>query len=299
MMERIKEKPKNNPLIIAHRGASAYAPENTPAAFEKAIEQGADYFELDIQLTLDGALAVFHDRDISRFAIKHVAVARMRMADMRQLDVGSWFSPEYADQRVITLEEAFDLASGRIGVYVELKSAVDETPLIPDVLEVIADAKTLSSRDWRYLYDAAYRLSAESIVMARRTIDIIRKYSSQCSIVAQAFSPIIALVFIHEAPDIRFEFLGMDLEEPPNIWRDYVHFGEKIGVAGFNVNKESLDEGRLAYFHDHGFTSSVWVVDEPEHILRFAAMGADGLISNKPDLCIHLVRERTRSVGSL
>jgi glycerophosphoryl diester phosphodiesterase len=278
--------PRRRPSIIAHRGASAYAPENTMAAFQKAIEIGADYFELDVQLTLDGTLAVFHDRDISRFAIKHVPVVEMRMSDMRRLDIGSWFASEFADQRVISLEQALELAQGKIGVYVELKSAVDETPRIPDMLEVIADVDVLSSRDWQYLYEAAYRISADSVVMARRAIDVIRSYSDRCRIVAQAFSPIIAAIFLREAPDIRFEFLGMDLSEPPNIWRDFIHFGEKTGVAGFNVNKESLDETRFRRFRNGGYSCAIWVVDEPEDILHLAAMGVDALISNKPDVCL-------------
>lgn len=279
------------PAVIAHRGASAYAPENTIASFQKAVEMKADFFELDVQLTRDGTLAVFHDRDVSRFAIKHVSVVDMLMSDMRKLDVGSWFAPEYSDQRVISLEQALELAGGDIGVYVELKSAVDETPRIPDMLEVIVDADTLTTRDWQYLYDAAYRISAESIIMARRAIDVIRPYADRVRVVAQAFSPIIALIFLREAPDIRFEFLGMDLEEPPNIWRDYVLFGEKTGVAGFNVNKESLDEPRFRRFRDGGFSCAVWVVDEPEDMRRLAGMGVDALISNRPDVCVSTLEE--------
>ena len=276
----------HRPAVIAHRGASAYAPENTLASFQLARDMGADYFELDVQLTRDGALAVFHDRDISRFCIKHVSVVDMLMSDMRKIDVGSWFSPEFADQRVVDLEQALEMADTKTGVYIELKSAVDETPRIPDMLEVIAETHALTDRDWQYLYEAAYRIGAESVIMARRAIDVIRPHMDRCRIVAQAFSPIIGLVFIREAPDIPFEFLGMDLPEPPNIWRDYVHFGEKVGVGGFNINKESLDESRFRRFHEGGFRCAVWVVDEPEDMRRFAAMGVNGLITNKPDLCL-------------
>lgn len=289
--------PKQRPAVIAHRGASAYAPENTLAAFQKAIDMQADYFELDVQLTRDGALAVFHDRDVSRFCVKHVSVVNMLMNDMRQIDVGSWFAPEFSDQRVVALEQALELARQDIGVYVELKSAVDETPRIPDMLEVIFEAKSLTSRDWQYLYDAAYRISADSIIMARRAIDVMRPYLDRCRVVAQAFSPIIALVFLREAPDIRFEFLGMDLPEPPNIWRDYVLFGEKTGVAGFNINKESLDEPRLRRFKDGGRGCAIWVVDEPEDMRRIAGMGVDALITNKPDVCLRTLTEPASEVA--
>jgi len=286
MSETIASFPRKRPAVIAHRGASAYAPENTLASFQKAIDMKADYFELDVQLTRDGSLAVFHDREISRFSVKRTSVVDMSMIDMRKLDVGSWFGPEFADQRVICLEEALELADDKIGVYVELKSAVDETPRIPDMLEVILEQDALTALDWQYLYDAAYRIGAESIIMARRAIDVIRPYADRVRIVAQAFSPIIALVFLREAPDIRFEFLGMDLEEPPNIWRDFVLFGEKTGVAGFNVNKESLDEARFKRFRDGGYSCAIWVVDEPEDMRRLADLGVNALISNKPDVCL-------------
>ncbi|HQB01654.1 MAG TPA: glycerophosphodiester phosphodiesterase family protein [Candidatus Hydrogenedentes bacterium] len=280
-----RQKPFIRPQIIAHRGASAYAPENTRSAFLKAIELGADWFELDVQLTRDGAMAVFHDRDVSRFAVKHIPIYDLTMSDLRSLDVGSWFSEEYAHERVITLEEALELASGKIGVYIELKSTVDETPRIPDMLEVVFQSKSLSAWDWRYLFDAGHRISADSMVLAQRAIDLVRKYRDQCRMVVQAFSPVIAMVFRKEAPDIPFEFLGMDLPEPPNIWRDFVLFGEKIDVEGFNVCRTSLTEERFLYFQEKKKRCAVWVVDEPEEIRQFTAMGVHGLISNKPDIC--------------
>ena len=283
--------PKKRPLVIAHRGASDAAPENTRAAFLLAKDMGADYFELDVQLTKDGVLAVFHDRDVSRFCIKHVPVVHMTMSDMRTIDVGSWFAPEFADERVISLEEALDLADQRTGVYVEIKSAVDETPLIPDMLEIIVGRKSLTRWDWKYLYDAALRLSADSIVMAHRAIDVIRPYLNKCPIVVQAFSPVIALIFMREAPDIRFEFLGMDLPEPPNIWRDFVLYGNALNVAGFNINLGSFDEARLSHFRDYGRTCAIWVVDETEAMLQLAAAGVDGIITNKPDLCLQTLTD--------
>lgn len=273
------------PSIIAHRGASAYAPENTLAAFEKAIEMGADWIELDCRLTRDGCLAVFHDNDTFRFNYGHVPVSELSMKDLRQVDVGSWFAPEFSNERVARLEEVLELASGRVGVYIEIKSAVDETPRIPDMLEVIADANALSSWQWRLLLEAANRISADSVVMAQQVIETMRVWQDRCPMVAQAFSPIMAAVFRRHAPELRFEFLGMDLEEPPNIWRDYIAYGAHIGVHGFNANKESLTEERVRRFHEMGRSCAVWVVDEPEHIRQFAGYAVDAIISNKPDLC--------------
>lgn len=276
----------NRKSVIAHRGASAVAPENTRAAYEKAIEFGADYFELDCRLTREGKLAVVHDPDISRISAKNTSIVEMRMQDLRLLDIGSWFAPEFSKERMLTLEEAFELAGSRIGVYVEIKSAADETPLIPNMLEVVEHTDTPSDSDWFRLMEAAYRLSADSVVTARVVINTIRAYNDKCRIVAQSFSPIIATVFRWEAPDLRFEFLGMDLPEPPNIWRHYVEYGKRIGVAGYNFNKESMTAERVAAFHELGATCAVWVVDEPEDIQACVHCNVDAIITNKPDRCI-------------
>ncbi len=96
---------------------------------------------------------------------------------------------------------------------------------------------------------------------------------------------------MREAPDIRFEFLGMDLPEPPNIWRDFVLYGNALNVAGFNINLGSFDEARLSHFRDYGRTCAIWVVDETEAMLQLAAAGVDGIITNKPDLCLQTLTE--------
>ncbi len=297
MTQSLPQKDNARPSVIAHRGASAYAPENTMAAFEKAIEMGADWLELDCRLTRDGCLAVFHDIDTFRFNYQQVPLSEMLMKELRQVDVGSWYSPEFANERISRLEDVLELASGRIGVYIEIKSAVDETPRIPDMLEVVAHTAALSSFDWKLLLDAADRISADSVVMALKVIETMRAWQDRCQTVAQAFSPIMATVFRHHAPELRFEFLGMDLEEPPNIWRDYVAFGKRIGVHGFNTNKESLSEERLRHFHDTGHRCAVWVVDEPEHIRQFAGYGVDAIISNKPDVCLETLTEIRTDAG--
>ncbi|HDP34584.1 MAG TPA: hypothetical protein ENN29_05685 [Candidatus Hydrogenedentes bacterium] len=274
-----------HPAVIAHRGASAVAPENTLAAFRRAIDMGADWLELDCRLTRDGKLAVIHDPDISRMSARNTPIVQMRMRDLRLLDAGSWFAPAFSDERVSTLEDVLLLAGSQIGVYIEIKSAVDETPRIPDMLEVVEHKKNLTQKDWSMLMEAAYRLSADSVVTARVVINAIRACGGACQIVSQAFSPIIATVFRREAPSLRFEFLGMDLPDPPNIWRHYVEYGRRIGVHGFNINKESMTEERVRQFHDMGATCAVWVVDEPEHIEACVRCNVDAIITNKPDLC--------------
>ena len=95
--------PKGSVDVIAHRGASAYAPENTLAAFHLASEMNADWFELDCTLTQDGEIIVIHDDTIDRTTPAEGRVADLALAELKALDAGSWRDPEFADERLPTL----------------------------------------------------------------------------------------------------------------------------------------------------------------------------------------------------
>jgi glycerophosphoryl diester phosphodiesterase len=107
--------------VTAHRGHSLAAPENTLSAVRKAIDSGADYAEVDVQQTADGVVVVLHDSDLKRVAGVPRRVAELTHDEVRKLDVGSWFGPAFAGERVPTLAEVIDLARGRIKLNIELK----------------------------------------------------------------------------------------------------------------------------------------------------------------------------------
>ncbi len=107
--------------IIAHRGASAVAPENTLSAFKKAIAEGADWIELDVQENADGVVVVAHDNDFMKVARRNLKVWDATNEQLKDLDIGSWFGQEFSDQRVPTLKQALELAKGHLGVMIELK----------------------------------------------------------------------------------------------------------------------------------------------------------------------------------
>ncbi len=142
--------PDHKPLLVAHRGASGYAPEHTLAAYGLAIEQGADFVEQDLQLTKDGQFVCLHDPDLGRTTnVAEVFADRaterdpeetgqphrgyytidFTLAEIKRLDAGSWFNranafaarPDYARQRVPTLEETIKFVGRRAGLYIELK----------------------------------------------------------------------------------------------------------------------------------------------------------------------------------
>lgn len=114
------------PLIIAHRGAKGEAPENTMAAFELALQQGCDAFELDIHLSLDREIMVIHDDTVSRTTNGNGFVKYLTMADLQQLDAGSWFDSSYQGESIPTLREVFELAPGHLMINVEIKGGTCE-----------------------------------------------------------------------------------------------------------------------------------------------------------------------------
>ncbi|OHE85704.1 MAG: hypothetical protein A2579_08085 [Lysobacterales bacterium RIFOXYD1_FULL_69_11] len=107
--------------ITAHRGASMVAPENTLAAFQAAIDAGADAIEFDVRLSSDGAVVVFHDSDLRRVSGDPRRVADTPLPALREVDVGTWFDPAFADQRITTLAEALAFIDRRALALVELK----------------------------------------------------------------------------------------------------------------------------------------------------------------------------------
>jgi glycerophosphoryl diester phosphodiesterase len=148
--------------LIAHRGASAYAPEHTPASYRLALEQKADFVEPDLAVTKDNVLICLHDDTLERTTNigevfpdrpstrnvpakpegKHWLANDFTIDEIRRLDAGRWFKPEFAGQRVPTFQEMIDLVRGKAGIYPELKSPelyrarhVDQVKLFVDVIK--------------------------------------------------------------------------------------------------------------------------------------------------------------------
>lgn len=117
-------------LVIAHRGASAAAPENTLAAFRLAADQGADGIELDVQATADGHLVVIHDATIDRSTDGMGAVAALTLSQVRRCDAGRKFAPAFAGERVPLLAEVFEAVGSRLLIDVEVKAAGIEARLV-------------------------------------------------------------------------------------------------------------------------------------------------------------------------
>lgn len=277
--------------VIAHRGASAYAPENTLASFQKAFELGADWFELDCHLSKDDALIVMHNGEVDKTTNGTGKINEMTLAQLKQLDAGAWFDAKFAGERIPTLEEALDCAKGRIGMYLEVKGADDDDRLIGQMVMAANGHKELTPELRRELTGLIEASGTRNLPLTRKIIAAIRERHMKNQVVVQSFSPVVCYLAKTEAPDLRTEFLGSDPEDQPGRWPQFVAFGMLIGVDGFNVDDKALTEERLAMFHKAGKSVAVWTVDDAPLMKKLAGWGVDSIITNKPDACLATLKE--------
>jgi glycerophosphoryl diester phosphodiesterase len=174
--------------IVAHRGSSRAAPENTLAAIRQAVDDGADFVEIDVQLTGDGRIVVCHDADLMRLAGDPRVITETTYDELREVDVGSWFASGFADERLPTLVEAIEAVRGRAGLLVEIKSyRADGEDLVARVVEtlrseeMVGDAAIMSLeyaevREARRLapeFPAGFTVSAAMGRLARLDVDFL------------------------------------------------------------------------------------------------------------------------------
>ena len=123
--------------MTGHRGSKVSAPENTLSALRQAISEGADYAEIDVQTTADGEVVLLHDADLMRVASVNRRLRDMNYHELKDIDVGSWFAPQFSSERIPTLKEAIDLARGRIKLNIELKYTWPDPTLTQKVGNII------------------------------------------------------------------------------------------------------------------------------------------------------------------
>ena len=143
------------PLVMAHRGNSAYAPENTLVAFEQALALGADGCECDVHATADGEVVVIHDATVDRTTDGRGAVGELTLAQVRALDAGSWKGAEFAGERVPLLAEVLDAHIGRGMLYVEIK----DYGCTEQAIEVI---ERCNGEEWASLCSFSYDVCVEA-----------------------------------------------------------------------------------------------------------------------------------------
>lgn len=249
------------PPVIAHRGASAYAPENTLAAVDKAAELGITWVENDVQRTSDGELVVVHDITLARTTdVEEVfpdrapwRVSDFTAAEIARLDAGSWFGEEYAGARIPTLEAYLGrVESNGQKLLLELK----KPELYPGIEG--ETLKELANEGWLGRDGGGGRLIVQSFdAGSLRTVHAL-------------------------APEVRTGFLG---NPAPSELPRYAAFTDLINPRYTAVTEEYVSSVHsLDGAHGEPLEVFAWTVDDAETATAMAAAGVDGIISNRPDV---------------
>ncbi len=236
--------------IIAHRGFSAQAPENTVAAFRLGWESGADACELDLHLSSDGQIVVLHDKDTLRTCgVKHV-VAATPASVLTALDAGSWKDPKWSAERVPTLEQALaTLPAGRQRFFLEVKCGSEVVPSLSDLL----------SRDWR---DRASQLA------------IISFNTEVCAAAKKALPWL---------PVYQLASWKKKGSENPNDLDAIIAQAKRDGLDGLNLGRDwPWSEEMVSKIRAAGLGIFVYTVNDTEEARRFAGLQVDGITSDDP-----------------
>ncbi|HEY0385233.1 MAG TPA: glycerophosphodiester phosphodiesterase family protein [Pyrinomonadaceae bacterium] len=245
------------PLIIGHRGASAVAPENTLAAFERALADGADGIEFDVRLARDRVAVVIHDPTLRRTALREAQVAALSSAELSRVDVGTWFNlrhpelarPAYSLERIVTLARVFEVMKERLGVlYVEMKCS-----------------------------------DSESGVLAAEVARLVREYSLVERVVVESFQLEAIAEIKRLAPELRTAALfEPKLTRPILLARKIIAQATRFRADEIALHRALASRRTVAAARAQGLPTVVWTVDAPAWVKRGRDFGIHAIITNKP-----------------
>ncbi len=241
-------------IIIAHRGASAYYPENTMAAFHGALELGAEMIELDVMLSRDGIPVIFHDAQLNRHTNGKGLLSKHTLAELKKLNAGSWFDPRFSDQRIPTLEEVLAFASGKIALNIEIKS------------EAVSD----------------------KIEVEKKCLELVKKYRMINHVLFSSFDYRVVTHFKKIDPKIPAALVYNNREPkkklPHQITREYQ-------ADAFNCNYLQLTKKWIRDLHKHNIPNFIYTVDNEAKMRKLITAGVTGIFTNKPDVLARVVRD--------
>ncbi len=240
------------PPVTGHRGAKGHAPENTLAGLRKAVELGARWVEFDVKLTADNELVLFHDDKVNRTSDGKGPVAGMTLSDIRKLDAGRWFSPDFTGEPVPTLAEAMDyLAATGIGANVEVKASPGR--------EAESGAAIARALAGRWFGGPAPMLissfSADSLAAARQA-----------------------------AAQVPRGFLTLKF---PKDWATRLR---ELQCATFHVLDRRLTEARVRAIREVGWRAMAYTVNDPARARELLSWGVESVITDYPDRILAAVR---------
>jgi len=233
-------------LNFAHRGARRQAPENTLPAFERAVELGADGIELDVHLSADGVPVVIHDFDVDKTTDGTGAVAKKTLAELRELDAGAHFSPQFAGTRIPTLMEVFEAVGNRVLINIELKSYGSSPQLAQAVIDQVG----------------AFNLIGRVLISSFSPF-VLRQ--------VRRLRPELPVGYLY-APDLPLPLAKGWLARPV------------IGVhEARHPHFSMVDERYMDWARKNRYRVNVWTVNEPSDIERMRRLGVDMIISDYPE----------------
>jgi len=236
--------------IIAHRGASHDAPENTLAALDLAWQQGADAAEVDIQMTRTGRLVVIHDPNTLRTTGHHGLVAQSTLKALRRLDAGRWKAPHWNSTRIPTLAEAFDLIPPGHRLFVEIKCGPECLP------------------EWARIFRQS-RCRPDQVVPIGFDRDTLRRLKME-------------LPGLETCLVARFRRDWKSARWTPHLTH-FIHAALEAGLNGLDLGAHRiLMPGQVRQIHQAGLKVYVWTVDSPSQARTFLAADIDGLTTNRP-----------------
>jgi len=241
------------PIIFAHRGACAYAPENTLAAFKLAEEVGAPAVELDVKLSLDGALVVIHDACVDRTTGAKGLVNQMNWADLRQLDAGLFFSEAFKGEKIPLLEEVFALLGTRLLINIELTN---------------------------------YASPKDALV--EKTAALVTRCGMQDHVMFSSFSPINLLKARGLLPDVPVGLLSLQGVE--GVWaRSFL--ARWFFPAIIHPFHSDATQAFIQREHRRNRRVNVWTVNDPVEMKRLFKAKVDGIFTDDPALAKHVLEE--------
>jgi len=239
-----------HPTIFAHRGASTHAPENTLAAFELALAQGADGIELDVKLTSDGKVVVIHDFTVTKTTGARGFVKDLSLAEIRSLNAGSFFSEKYEGEKIPTLEEVFETLGSRTFINVELTN-----------------------------YNTPRDHLVETVCM------LVKQFGLQKRILFSSFLPsnlARAQSYLPEIPCGLLAWGGL-----PGAWSR--SFGFSFGkYQALHPSLKDVTRQQVQRVHRLGKRIHVWTVNAEQDMRRLFGWGVDAIITDDPQLAVRV-----------
>lgn len=237
-----------HPLIVAHRGASKDAPENTLPAFKLAWVQGADAIEGDFQLTKDQQIVCIHDADTKAVASSKLVVSQSTLAELRQLDVGSYHGKEFTATRIPTIAEVFATVPRNKKIYIEIKCGCE---IIPPLLKEIQQSG----------------LKKEQIVIIAFDKEVIKQI--------ETVAPKYQTAWLSHLEINRHGKLSPSLDSILTTLRE-------IKADGFSSTKKVVDESLIRSVMAKDYQYHVWTVDDAKTARRFKLWGVNSITTNRP-----------------